>query len=214
MQRYVQLGLVFSAAMLCVPPGGLVFGQAPGSPGTAPQPGSPPPYNQPNSPTATPRIGEMPGTNEQPQMAPKVNDRKFVKDAAMGGLAEVEMGKLAVQKASSDSVKQFGQKLIDDHTKANDQLRQVASQQSVQVPESLDSKHRSKVDKLSKLSGPAFDHAFVKEQVKDHQEDVRAFKEEARNGTMPQVKDFAYKTLPTLESHLELAKNLKKTASR
>jgi putative membrane protein len=138
-------------------------------------------------------------------------------DAPLGGLAYVELAKVAVDKSTHDSVKQFGQTLIDDHTKANDELKQVASQQNVQIPDSLDSKHQSKIDKLSKLSGPAFDRAFVKAAIKDHQKDVREFQQEAQNGTMPQVKDFASKTLPTLQSHLEMAKNLKNqkaTASR
>lgn len=205
MQRHAQLGIVFSAAMLCVP-GGLVLAQTPGA---APAPGNPPPYNQPARPGATPNAGDISGPTEQP-MSARVNDKRFIKDAAMGGLAEVEMGKLAVQKASNDSVKQFGQKLIDDHTKANAKLQAVASKANVQVPESLDSKHQSKVDKLSKLSGSAFDKAFVKEAVKDHEEDVRAFQQEAENGSMPRVKDFANSTLPTLQEHLEMAKNLKK----
>lgn len=209
MQRHVRLGLVFSAAMLCVPPGSLVLAQVPGA---APQPGTPP-YNQPSPrPGESPGIGEMPGTNER--MAPQVNDRKFVKDAAMGGLTEVAMGKLATEKASSSSIKQYGEKLVNDHSKANDQLREVAKQQRVEIPESLDSKHQSKVDKLSKLSGPAFDRAFLKQQVKDHESDVRAFKDEARNGTQPTVKTFANQTLPTLQEHLELAKNLKKSSGK
>jgi len=140
----------------------------------------------------------------------KVDDKKFLKDAAMGGLTEVELGKIAVQKASSDAVKQFGQKMIDDHSKANEHLKQVAKQESISVPEELDSKHRSRVDKLSKLSGADFDKAYMKDQLKDHQQDVREFQLEAQNGTDPNVKGFAVKTLPTLQAHLNMAKDISK----
>ena len=140
----------------------------------------------------------------------KVDDKKFLKDAAMGGLTEVELGKIAVQKASSDAVKQFGQKMIDDHSKANEHLKQVAKQESISVPEELDSKHRSRVDKLSKLSGADFDKAYMKDQLKDHQQDVREYQMEAQNGTDPNVKGFAVKTLPTLQAHLNMAKDISK----
>jgi putative membrane protein len=140
----------------------------------------------------------------------KVDDKKFVKDAALGGMAEVELGKLATQKASSEDVKQFGQKMVDDHTKANDQLKEVASKENITIPDSLDSKHQSRIDKLSKLSGPDFDKAYVKDQVKDHEKDVSEFKSEADNGSDPNIKQFASSTLPTLQEHLNIAKGLNK----
>ena len=95
----------------------------------------------------------------------KVDDKKFVKDAALGGMAEVELGKLDTQKAASEAVKQFGQKMVDDHTKANDQLKEVASKENITIPDSLDSKHQARIDKLSKLSRPDFDKAYIKDQV-------------------------------------------------
>jgi putative membrane protein len=151
--------------------------------------------------------------NQTESMPTKVDDKKFAKEAAIGGLTEVELGKLAQQKASSDAVKQFGQKMVDDHTKANDELKQVASKEGIQIPDSLDSKHQARVDKLGKLSGTAFDRAYVKDQLKDHQEDVRKFESEAQAGTDPGVKDFAAKTLPTLQEHLRMAKDLNKSSS-
>ncbi len=140
----------------------------------------------------------MPGENTP--TTTRVDDKKFVKDAALGGMTEVELGKLAAQKASSDAVKQFGQKLVDDHTKANDELKQVASNDKFPIPDSLDSKHQSKIDKLSKLSGPNFDKAFLKDQVKDHEKDVSEFQSEAQAGSDPNVKQFASKTLPVCKS--------------
>jgi putative membrane protein len=79
------------------------------------------------------------------------------------------------------------------------------------VPDALDSKHQSQIDKLSKLSGPDFDKAYAKEQLKDHQTDVKDFSAEAQSGTDPNVKAFASGTLPVLQQHLELAKNLNKS---
>lgn len=144
-------------------------------------------------------------------MPRKVDDKKFLKDSALGGMTEVELGKLAAQKASSDAVKQFGQRMVDDHSKANEQLKQVAGRSNIEVPAALDSKHQSRVDKLAKLSGPAFDKAYVKDQVKDHERDVDDFKSEAQGGSDPNVKQFAMKTLPTLQEHLSAVKDLKKT---
>ncbi|MGH9614250.1 MAG: DUF4142 domain-containing protein [Bryobacteraceae bacterium] len=157
--------------------------------------------------------GTMPNSpGDTMQMQSKVDDKKFLKDAAVGGIAEVELGKLATQKASSDAVKQFGQKMVDDHSKANDALKQVASQEGVTVPDSLDSKHQSRVDKLSKLSGADFDRAYVKDQLKDHRKDVSEFKREADNGSNANIKNFAAKTLPTLEEHLSMVKDLNKSS--
>jgi len=110
----------------------------------------------------------------------KVDDKKFVKDAALGGMTEVELGKVAAQKASDEKVKEFAQKMVDDHSKANENLKQIASKSNIQVPNSLDSKHQSRIDKLSKLSGQEFDKAYIKDQLKDHETDVREFSEEAK----------------------------------
>lgn len=170
------------------------------------------------SPTTPPTLpessagGAAAGPGAAPEPLPrKVDDKKFAKDAALGGLTEVELGKLAAQKASNDAVKQFGQRMVDDHSKANDQLKQIASKSNIEVPASLDSKHQSRVDKLAKLSGPAFDKAYVKDQLKDHERDVDDFKSEAQSGSDANVKQFAMETLPTLQEHLSAVKDLKKT---
>jgi putative membrane protein len=177
------------------------FGQVPG--GTpSPSQSGPPMQGQPSP-------GMSPGDNQTPTA--KVDDRKFVKDAAQGGMTEVELGKLATQKATRDDVKQFAQKMIDDHTKAGDQLKQVAAKENIPVPDSLDSKHQSRIDKLSKLDGANFDKAYVKDQLKDHQSDVKDFSAEAQSGTNGNVRAFASNTLPTLQQHLDLVKNLSKS---
>jgi putative membrane protein len=129
----------------------------------------------------------------------------------MGGLTEIALGKLAVEKGSSDAVKQFGQKMIDDHTKANDELKQLAAAGGVNVPDALDSKHQARVEKLARLSGVEFDKAYIKDQMKHHQQNVKDFQQEAQYGSVEQVKNLASKSLPTLQEHVELAKDLNKS---
>lgn len=135
-------------------------------------------------------------------------DRQFVKKAAQGGMAEVELGQLATEKAASPEVKQFGQRMVDDHTKANDQLKQVASDEGVTVPDKLDAKDAVTKARLEKLSGKAFDRAYMHDMVLDHTKDVSDFRMESKNATDPAVKNFAKETLPTLESHLKEAKSI------
>jgi putative membrane protein len=211
MTRSLFLSLVCTGAFLCMEPASIALAQRTGG-GTAgqnPSTSSTPPSQ--NNPGQTPGMNGPAGANSPDTMTTKVDDKKFVKDAALGGMTEVELGKLAAQKASRDDVKQFGQKMVDDHTKANDELKQVASKESIPIPDALDSKHQSRIDKLAKLSGEAFDKAYVKDQLKDHQEDVKEFNAEAQNGTDPNVKGFASSTLPTLQHHLDMVKDLNKS---
>ena len=135
-------------------------------------------------------------------------DQTFVKKAAQGGMAEVELGKLATQKASSEEVKKFGQRMVDDHTKANDQLKQIAGTKGVTLPTELDSKDQALKDRLSKLDGEKFDQAYMKNMVRDHTKDVSEFRKESTSGKDSDLKSFASQTLPTLEDHLKEAKNI------
>lgn len=135
-------------------------------------------------------------------------DNNFVTKAAQGGMAEVELGQLAVSHASNAKVKQFGQRMIDDHTKANTRLKQLASQKGERPPAHLDPKDQATIDKLSNLNGNQFDRAYMSDMVKDHKADVTEFKKEASNGDDPDVKAFASKTLPTLEDHLKTAEEI------
>ena len=134
------------------------------------------------------------------------SERTFVKKAAEGGLAEVELGKLAAERASSQDVKQFGQRMVDDHTKANDQLKQVASEEGITLPDKLDAKDTATKAHLEKLSGKQFDHAYMLDMVRDHTKDVTEFRTESKTAKDPGVKNFASQTLPTLEDHLKQAK--------
>jgi putative membrane protein len=135
-------------------------------------------------------------------------DRQFVKKAAEGGLAEVELGKLASEKADSPDVKQFGQRMVDDHSKANDQLKQVASEKGITIPDKLSAKDAATKARLEKLSGRAFDRAYMRDMVTDHTKDVSEFRMESKNAKDPDVKNFASQTLPTLKDHLKEAKSI------
>jgi len=151
-------------------------------------------------------------TTSSMQSAAKLSpaDKTFVQKAAIGGLAEVEMGKLAQQKAGSDQVKQFGTRMVDDHSKANDELKQVASSKGIALPSDLDAKHKGKMAKLEKLSGAQFDRAYMDDMVADHKEDVSEFQKQAKSGSDADIKGFASKTLPTLQEHLTLAESTDK----
>ncbi len=132
----------------------------------------------------------------------------FMKEAAQGGLAEVELGRLAADKGSSDAVKKFGQRMVDDHGKANSELQTIAQQKNVALPTDLNAKDRALKAKLDKASGPAFDREYMKAMVQDHTKDVKTFQREAKTLKDADVKAFAEKTLPTLEEHLKLAKEV------
>ena len=136
------------------------------------------------------------------------SDREFVRKAAQGGLAEVQLGQLATEKAASPEVKQFGQRMVDDHTKANDQLKQIAQQQGIEVPDQLDAKDAATKARLEKLSGKECDRAYMHDMGTDHTKDVTEFKHEANSGKDSAVKSFAQQTVPTLEDHLKEAKSI------
>jgi putative membrane protein len=138
-------------------------------------------------------------------------DQAFVKEAAAGGMAEVEFGNLAKQNAASADVKQFGDRMVTDHGKANDELKQWASQKNVTLPTELDAKHKATHDRLAKLNGAAFDKAYMQDMVTDHKQDVAKFRKESTSAHDADLKAWAGKTLPTLEDHLKMAQD---TASK
>jgi putative membrane protein len=133
-------------------------------------------------------------------------DVKFLQKAAEDGLAEVELGQLAQQKALRDEVRQFGKRMAEDHARANEQLKSVASAHHVSVPASLDRHHEREMNKLSQLIGGDFDRAYMSRMVSDHRKDVRAFRKRANAKTQTDVTRFAAATLPVLQSHLETAR--------
>ena len=133
------------------------------------------------------------------------SDARFLQKAAVGGMAEVEMGRLAQEKAMRDEVKQFGTRMVEDHGKANEELKKVAAANGVALPAATDDKHRKLIDKLSKQVGPDFDRGYMKEMLKDHKEDVKEFRKRAKGKPANDVQALAANSLPTLESHLQAA---------
>ena len=154
------------------------------------------------------QAGTMSDAQANGQMGSRSDDKTFMMKAAEGGMAEVQMGQLAQQNGQSQAVKDFGKRMVDDHTKANDQLKQVATQQGVTLPTDLNSKDKAEYDRMSKMNGESFDKAYSKMMVSDHKKDVAEFKHEASAGSDPQVKSFASETLPTLQDHLKMAEQM------
>lgn len=138
-------------------------------------------------------------------------DRRFIEKAAEGGLAEVQLGKLAQQKGQSEAVKEFGRRMVEDHGKANQELKQIAAQKGVNVPQQLAPEAQRELDRLSRLSGAEFDRAYLDSMVKDHDKDLTEFKREAEQSNDPELKKFASRTASVVETHDDLAhKDLQK----
>ncbi|MGI8742094.1 MAG: DUF4142 domain-containing protein [Bryobacteraceae bacterium] len=139
-------------------------------------------------------------------------DQRFMMKAAQGGMAEVQLGQLAKDHASSQAVKDFGQTMVDDHTKANDELKTLASQKNVTLPTAIDPEDQATIDQLTKLNGAAFDKAYMQDMISDHQKDIAEFQTEANSGTDSDTKAWASKTLPTLQHHLQMAQDTQRQA--
>lgn len=137
-------------------------------------------------------------------------DQSFMRKAAQGGIAEVQLGKLAEQNAQSPEVKAFGERMVRDHSKANDELQRVAAQQGVTLPSSPNAKDQATKQRLSQLHGAAFDKAYMHDMVQDHRKDVAEFKSETSVKDQ-QLRQWVDKTLPVLESHLREAEKVAPT---
>lgn len=136
------------------------------------------------------------------------HDKAFVKEAAMGGLMEVQLGQTAKQKAQAADVKQFGTRMATDHGKANAELKQLARRKGETLPTTLEGKQKSMVEDLGKVSGTDFDKQYIEEMVKDHAADVGKFKQMSMNASDAELKAWAAKTLPVLEQHLKSVKGI------
>jgi putative membrane protein len=134
-------------------------------------------------------------------------DKTFVKEAALGGMAEVELSKLA-QKSENAEVKSFADRMIRDHTAANQELTTIARGLGVDPPTALDPEHEEMRKKLTTLHGKAFDEQYMQGMVADHHKAVTLFQQEGRSGSSVQLKQFALKTLPTLQEHQKMALEL------
>jgi putative membrane protein len=134
-------------------------------------------------------------------------DATFIQEASQGGMAEVREGELATKNSQNDAFKQYGQKLITDHTKANEELKQIATTKGASIPTDL-GKHQAHYDRLAALKDDQFDQAFKEQAIKDHEEAIRVFQQQAQQGSDQQLKAFAQKHLPNLREHLTMAQKL------
>jgi putative membrane protein len=142
-----------------------------------------------------------------------MSDMDFAKAAAEGGFAEVRFGELAEDKASNKTVKELAQRMVTDHTKADDSLKTAASKDDVSIPSQLNAKDQATYVRLSQLSGTAFDRDYARDMVRDHETDIAIFRHEANDGKDASIKGFAAQTLPTLEDHLKLARQALESVS-
>jgi putative membrane protein len=149
-----------------------------------------------------------PSTDSSAKGQPSATDTTFMKTLAQGGLAEVEAGKMATEKANDPAVKQFAQQMVEDHTKNNDELKALAQKSGVTLPTTMSHQLQSQQSKLENANGVTFDSAYVKDQVQDHQKTVQLLEQEIHGGHDPAVRQFAQETLPVVQHHLDMAKQL------
>jgi len=171
------------------------------------------PSDATTSNVAQTQANEVPSASNDGEEKP-LSDKEFVMKAAQGGMTEVELGKVASDQGASAQVKEFGARMVKDHGQANDELKSIARQKGIMISPQLDARHQAQVDKLSKLSGSAFDKAYVKNQVHAHEMTVALFKQEVQSGQDPELKAFASKTLPTLEDHCSSITTIQKDGSK
>jgi len=140
-------------------------------------------------------------------------DMRFVREAAQSGLAEVRMGQLAMQNAQSEALRSYGQRLVADHTRANEELAQLALQKGAPVPMEMDASDRRMIERLSALSGAEFDRMSQRDAVQAHERDIKLFQRAAQNCKDPELRAFAQKTLPILQEHLAMAQQMSSSAT-
>lgn len=173
-----------------------------------------------NSPT-TPNTNTRPGTNQNTPTTPNTNtqpgtnqnsnstlDQNFLRQAAQINLLEVQLGQLATQRAASPAVRQYAQRIIQDHTQATTQLQQLARQNGATLPTSVDAQSTALVNQLTRLSGADFDAAYLREMINSHNQAIALFQRQAQQGQSPEMRVFATNTLPLLRQHLELARQI------
>lgn len=179
---------------------GAVFAQA-ATPGTT---------QGPAAGTTPPKASAQPGTGAK---ALSAQDRKFVVTAGEAGAAEVEMARIAMDRAQSSDVKNFASRMVSDHQKAGDDLDKIASDKGMAIDDKLSAKDQAELDRLTKLQGASFDREYVKSQLAAHKAAVALFGKESKSGNDSELKSFAASTLPTLQDHLQLVQQLSKSAS-
>jgi putative membrane protein len=137
------------------------------------------------------------------------DDKEFAMKAAQGNMAEVSLGSMAGQKGTSPDVKSFGNRMVNDHGKALDELKQLATTKGITLPTDVSDGQKATADKLSKYSGKQFDKAYADTMADDHEKDAKEFEKASKDAKDPDLKAWAAKTLPVIQDHLKMAKDLK-----
>lgn len=145
-------------------------------------------------------------TTEQQQLSEA--DRNFAQEATVANMAEVELGQMAVDKASNEQVSEYGQRMIDDHGMAQDQLEQIAQDKDIQLSTEMPEDKQQMRDQLQDLSEAEFDRAYIDHMVTDHEQAIELFQNQADNGQDQELQQYAEQTLPTLQEHLDQAKQI------
>jgi putative membrane protein len=155
--------------------------------------------------TTASESADRPGYADRSASTLSADDKDFAVKATQGGMAEVELGKLAQERGASAHVKDYGKMLVDDHTRLNNDLKDIAAKENITLPTAVNPGQRRNIDRLAKLSGAQFDSEFLDDSAKDHREDIAEFEKEANSGQDQALKNFASTSLPTLRTHLEMA---------
>jgi putative membrane protein len=148
------------------------------------------------------------GAENESATKPTAAEKAFIHKAANGGMTEVELGQIAEKNGTRDDVKSFGERMVKDHGKANDDLKSVASKLNVNVPDKVNAKHQATIDKFSKMSGDSFDAAYAKEMVRDHKEDIAEFEKAQGEVKNEDLKKFITDTIPVMKEHLQMAEKM------
>lgn len=144
-------------------------------------------------------------TTSMPAQTVNDADQQFMKEAATGGMAEVDLGRLAARKGKRADVRAFGRRMVRDHSKANVELKALASRKHVMLPAAMTVEQKTEKANLMKLSGAAFDREYMRMMVEDHDKDVAAFQQKSSDAADADLKGWAIKTLPTLQEHQRMA---------
>jgi putative membrane protein len=167
------------------------------------------PGTNPGSPTTNPAPTPNPATTPSPSGDREMsNDLPFLREAAGANLMEIRLGQLAQSKASNAAVKQFGQRMVNDHARLEQDLSSMVSGNGIALHPALTSDQNDKINSLQSLSGSQFDQAYMSMMIQAHQTDVAEFENQNRNADSPQVRDFAARSLPVLRQHLSLAQQV------
>jgi len=205
--KVIQI-MVLSTSVLLFPSG--VFGQSDqaGMPEVMPQQGNQPGMPQPRASRQNQTPSTQDSTADNGQTPQMIKDRMFLRRAAQGGIAEVQFGKLATQKAASEDVKTLAQKMVDDHTEMNKDMEPVADNLGVKLPSHLNKENQAEYEKLNGLSGEAFDNEYLTVMVQGHHRDLRAFRLEAADGQDPALKNVVSKGERMIHDHMTMVDKL------